>query len=59
MFYSSQGIRAGNTVYVSGQLGLDPKTGDFVTGGVKEQCHQALKNIGAILTAAEMNYSNG
>lgn len=39
-------------VFVAGQLGLDPKTSDFVAGGVQEQTAQALKNIQSILIAA-------
>jgi 2-iminobutanoate/2-iminopropanoate deaminase len=48
----SQGIRVGNTVYVSGQIGVDPVTREFVPGGVTEQTHQVIKNIQAILEAA-------
>lgn len=45
----SQAIKSGNTVYLSGQLGLDPKTGKMVEGGVGAQAEQALKNICAVL----------
>ncbi|MDR3261839.1 MAG: Rid family detoxifying hydrolase, partial [Tannerella sp.] len=48
----SQAVRVGNLVFVSGQLGLDPATGAFVEGGVKEQTSQAFRNIRAILSAA-------
>jgi 2-iminobutanoate/2-iminopropanoate deaminase len=48
----SQAVIAGNSVYVSGQLGLDPSTGAFVPGGIREQTEQALKNISAVLEAA-------
>ena len=48
----SQANVAGNFVFVSGQLALDPATGDFVPGGVREQTEQVLKNMTAILTAA-------
>ena len=48
----SQAVIAGTTVYVSGQLGLDPSTGAFVPGSIREQTEQALKNIGAVLEAA-------
>ena len=47
----SQGIRAGNTVYLSGQLGLDPATGNLVEG-VEAQAHQLLKNLRAVAQAA-------
>jgi reactive intermediate/imine deaminase len=47
----SQGIRAGNTVYLSGQLGLDPATGNLVEG-VEAQTHQLFKNLRAVAQAA-------
>ncbi|RHJ87879.1 RidA family protein [Parabacteroides sp. AM08-6] len=51
----SQAVQVGNMLFASGQLGIDPVTGDFVPGGVKEQTVQALKNVHAIL--AEAGYS--
>jgi 2-iminobutanoate/2-iminopropanoate deaminase len=48
----SQAIRAGSVTVVSGQLGIDPSTGNLVPGGVKEQTAQALDNVDAILRAA-------
>lgn len=48
----SQAVRAGNTLYVSGQIPLDPATGALVPGGIAEQTRQSLKNIRAILQAA-------
>ena len=48
----SQAIRAGNLVFISGQLGLDPLTGQLKEGGVTKQAEQALRNIEAILNAA-------
>lgn len=48
----SQAVKAGNMLFVSGQLGLDPATGMFVAGGVKEQTTQVFRNITAILSAA-------
>jgi reactive intermediate/imine deaminase len=47
----SQAIRAGHTVYLSGQLGLDPSTGNLVDG-VEAQTHQVFKNLRAVATAA-------
>ena len=46
----SQGIQTGNLVYLSGQLGLDPKTGDLKEG-LEAQTHQAFANIKALLEA--------
>ncbi|NLW83388.1 MAG: hypothetical protein GXY41_03130 [Phycisphaerae bacterium] len=51
----SQAVRAGNTLYLSGQLGIDPTTGKLVEGDVVPQAKQALKNITAILDAAGFN----
>ncbi len=48
----SQAVQAGNMLFASGQLGLDPATGQFPEGGVKEQTAQAFKNVKAILTEA-------
>jgi 2-iminobutanoate/2-iminopropanoate deaminase len=45
----SAGIKKGSFVFLSGQLGLDPQSGDFVPGGVEEQTRQSLKNLESIL----------
>ena len=45
----SQGIRFGELVFVSGQIGIDPTTGEIVEGGVVEQTAQAIRNLEAIL----------
>lgn len=52
----SQAVEAGGTLYISGQLGIDPKTGKLVEGDVKAQTRQALKNIEAILQAAGYSF---
>jgi 2-iminobutanoate/2-iminopropanoate deaminase len=54
----SQAIRAGNTVYLSGQLGIDPKTGKIVEGGIEAQSRQSLENVKAVLFAAEMSLAS-
>ena len=48
----SQAIRNGNLLFVSGQLGLDPATGDMVSQSAVDQARQALINLAAIATAA-------
>lgn len=48
----SQAVRAGNTVYLSGQIPLDPKTMEIVSGGFAEQTHQVFKNLKAVIEAA-------
>ena len=54
----SQAVEAGNTLYISGQIPLDPHTGNIVDGDIAEQTDLVLKNIGAILEAAGYSYSN-
>ena len=54
----SQAVQVGNMLFASGQLGLDPATGNFVEGGVKEQTEQAFKNIHAILAEAGLTIDN-
>lgn len=48
----SQAIRAGNLVFCSGQIALDPSTGQIVEGDVAAQTRQVLDNLGAVLGAA-------
>ncbi len=48
----SQAIRAGDFVFVSGQLGIDPATKQLVEGGIAAQAERALRNVAAILEAA-------
>ncbi len=48
----SQAIKTGNMVFVSGQIPIDPETGNFVSDDVKEQTVQVLKNLSAVLKAA-------
>ena len=54
----SQAIKVGNLVYTSGQIPIDPATGSFVEGGIKEQTRQALTNVQAILEAAGLTIAN-
>jgi 2-iminobutanoate/2-iminopropanoate deaminase len=48
----SQAVEANGTLYISGQVAIDPATGKLVEGGITEQTTQVLRNIRAILTAA-------
>lgn len=48
----SQAIRANGLVFASGQIPIDPQTGQFVPGGIAEQTEQVLKNLTAVLEAA-------
>ncbi len=54
----SQAIRVGNLVYTSGQIPIDPATGAFVEGGIKEQTRQSLTNVRAILAEAGLAMSD-
>ena len=48
----SQAVRTGNFLFASGQIPIDPATGEFVAGGITEQTEQVMKNVSAILEAA-------
>ena len=54
----SQAIQVGNLVYTSGQLPIDPATGAFPEGGIKEQTRQSLTNVKAILEEAGISMNN-
>jgi 2-iminobutanoate/2-iminopropanoate deaminase len=54
----SQAVWAGDTLYCSGQLGLDSATGALALGGITEQCAQALKNVVAILNSQGLTAAN-
>jgi 2-iminobutanoate/2-iminopropanoate deaminase len=52
----SQAIKAGDFLFVSGQIALDPGTGTLIDGGIQDQTHRVLQNVGAILTAAGTSF---
>ena len=54
----SQAIQVGNLVYTSGQIPIDPATGVFAEGGIKEQTRQSLTNVKAILEKVGLTMSN-
>ena len=54
----SQAIRVGNRLYLSGQIGTDPATGQIVDGGIEAQTHQTLKNLGAVLETAGFSFDD-
>lgn len=54
----SQAIQVGNLVYTSGQIPIDPATGTFIEGGIKEQTRQSLSNVRAILEEADLSMAN-
>lgn len=54
----SQAIRTGNVVFISGQLPIDPATGNFAEGGIKELTRQSLNNAKAILAAEALTMAD-
>jgi len=54
----SQAVRHGNLLFVSGTLGMDPKTGEFAGAGIEPQAVQVLENLKAIVEAAGMTLEN-
>ena len=52
----SQAIVCGNMVFTSGQIGIDPKTGNIEGKDIKEQTEQVMKNLGEVLKAAGSSY---
>lgn len=54
----SQAIRAGNTVYLSGQIPLDPATGELVTGDMEAQVRRVFENLKAVAAAAGADLSH-
>ena len=54
----SQAIMAKGTLYVSGQIAIDPTTGNLVNSDIAAETHMVMKNLKAILTEADMNFSN-
>lgn len=53
----SQAIQLGDLIFVSGQIPLDPKTGEIVSGEIEEQTRQVLRNLKAVLEAADSDLS--
>jgi reactive intermediate/imine deaminase len=54
----SQAVRVGNTIWVSGQIPLDPATKELVSGGIEAQIHQVFKNLKAIVAAAGASFDD-
>jgi len=54
----SQAVEARGTLYISGQIPMNPQTGEIVDGGIAEQTEQVMKNIGAILKAAGYTFDD-
>jgi 2-iminobutanoate/2-iminopropanoate deaminase len=54
----NQAVQFGNMLFISGQIPLDPKTGNLVQGDIKTETTQVMKNLEAILTEAGMTFAN-
>lgn len=54
----SQAVQVGNTLYCSGQIGLDPVTGQMNGSDIRSQTEQVMKNIAAVLSAAGASFEN-
>lgn len=54
----NQAVRAGNTLYVSGQIALDPQTGELLKGSIEEETELVMENLQAVLKAAGADFSN-
>jgi 2-iminobutanoate/2-iminopropanoate deaminase len=54
----NQAVLAGNTLYISGQICIDPHTGELKKKDLQEETHQVMQNLKAILHAAGMNFSH-
>ena len=54
----SQAIAAGNFLFASGQIPINPESGEVEAEGIEAQAEQVMKNVGAILEAAGTNYAN-
>lgn len=54
----NQAVMTGNTLYISGQIALNPVDGKLVTEDIQEETEQVMRNLKAILQAAEMDFEN-
>ena len=54
----SQAIRHGNLLFASGQIALDPATGALITSDIEAETHQVMKNVAAILAAADLGFGD-
>ena len=54
----SQAVLAGNTLYVSGQIAIDPTSGDLVLGDISMEARKVMENLQAVLNEAQMDFSN-
>lgn len=54
----NQAVLSGNTLYTSGQIAIDPETGNLILDSIEKETKQVLENMKAVLEAAEMTFEN-
>ena len=54
----SQAVLVNETLYVSGQIAIDPSIGELIKGSIEEETEMVLKNVKAVLNAADMDFDN-
>lgn len=54
----SQAVLINHTLYASGQIAIDPQSGELILSSIEAETHQVMKNIGEVLKAVEMDYSH-
>ena len=54
----SQAIKCGNLIFCSGQIPINPQSGEIVSDNIEKQTHQVMQNIGAILQASGVSFNN-
>lgn len=54
----NQAVLSGNTLYISGQIPMDPSTGNLVEGDISKETKQSMENLKAILSETEMTFEN-
>jgi len=54
----NQAVLSGGTLYISGQIPIDPNTGNLIEGDIKKETKQSMKNLEAILQEADMTFEN-
>ena len=54
----NQSVKVGNMLFISGQIALDPTNGELILTSIEDETEQVMKNLGAVLSKAGMNYEN-
>ncbi|MEW4922674.1 Rid family detoxifying hydrolase [Algibacter sp. 2305UL17-15] len=54
----NQAVLSGNTLYISGQIAINPESGDLILGDIKSETLQVMKNLEAILHATDLTFNN-